>query len=71
MRGEVTVIISHDSTGLRVSANGSPSRRLVWVSGRTFREGDVHLVFGGQEGEVAQSLGLNPAKGALFVLDRR
>lgn len=71
LRGPLTITVSRGPDGLLVAANGSPPRPLAWVEGRTFRQGDTHLIFGGTDGQQAGELGFNPAKGVMLLLSRQ
>lgn len=72
LRGMMTVDVTRDAEGLKISGNGSPPRPLDWIEGNTFHFGEIYVQFGarGTDGTVRE-IGLNPAKGALFVLTRQ
>jgi hypothetical protein len=72
LRGMMTVDVTRDAEGLKISGNGSPPRPLDWIEGNTFHFGEIYVQFGerGADGTVRE-IGLNPAKGALFVLTRQ
>lgn len=66
----MTVEVMQGEQGLAFSINGAPERRLPWVDGLPFRNGNSYLTFRRAGGVAAHELRYDAGSG-LYVLKRQ